>query len=68
MSHCLVLTFTTLMALYCFVTCVVTDPGRVPDKWTPRSKDAAVVEVKKTVRSVRCSRKQQSAHAHHTER
>lgn len=43
-----ILTFTTAVALYCYVFCVVVDPGRVPMGWTPQEDmDPSFQEVKK---------------------
>ena len=43
-----VLTASAGAALYCYLCCMLTDPGRVPDSYVPDEEEsAAVVEVKK---------------------
>ncbi|KAG1675311.1 hypothetical protein FOA52_015985 [Chlamydomonas sp. UWO 241] len=43
-----VLTFTTGASFYCYLFCVLRDPGKVPDEWQPDSEEeAAVLEVKR---------------------
>ena len=45
-----VFTFNTAAALACFVICVVSDPGQVPEDFVADAEHAAVVQVKRKVR------------------
>ncbi|KAK9804819.1 hypothetical protein WJX72_007243 [[Myrmecia] bisecta] len=65
----LCLSFNTLVALVCFLACVLVDPGRVPDDYVPDAEtQTAVVEVKRKSGETRfcqkCS-KPKPARSHH---
>lgn len=46
-ANLLALTGSTGIALFCYVSCLLQDPGRVPHGWSPDAEQAVVREVKK---------------------